>query len=143
MNISTVGRCSSARVVDHISQLMIPTIDRTKSSFRCLGISTSIGLALAISLVVLSLFTEGTVMATRTATQLAMPLGAIWLVTFLLSVNAWLQGQRFFSISSFAIFVILTVVANRYVGLKLQQPLHKTIHIARRSCWEAASRIPP
>ena len=75
-----------------------------------------IGAAFAISLVLLSYVVEGLQPATRTLTDLAMPIGVLWLGMF--TAATWFALRRIWSASiAFAIgFFFIAVTANTYLS---------------------------
>ncbi len=75
-------------------------------------------LAFAISLVLLSYVVEGATTATRSATDLVMPVGMIWIGLFACAAFFALQKQRAAAGLFATLFAVLGITANPYVASK-------------------------
>jgi len=89
--------------------------------FRLATRATIVGLCFALSLVLFSFVVEGPTLARRSATDLVMPTGLIWLASFSSAIFFAFRGERFASFVFGVGFVFIGITANTYVASKFIQ----------------------
>ncbi len=100
---------------------MTSTDQRRSKIFARAAVASGSGLLFALSLVLLSYIVEGSTLATRSATDLVMPVGLIWLASFSSAVFFALNKQWAAAVTFAIGFIFVGITANSYVASRFIQ----------------------
>ncbi len=96
-------------------------VPETPTIRRSLFLAAAVGLVFSIFLVLFSYLIEGLQLATRSATELVMPVGLIWVAMFTGMVFFALQRNRPATLSFVLGFLFVSITGNPYLSSKFIQ----------------------
>jgi uncharacterized SAM-binding protein YcdF (DUF218 family) len=94
---------------------------KIRESLRSAIISVAVGLGVASILVLLAYLVDGSTIATRTATELAMPIGLTWIALLMATVYFGIRRQWVTCGMSGLLFVLVGVTGNQFLASKFAQ----------------------